>query len=119
MLPNCHPIEGCLLHREFGKGIAAVALTAQVFYPAPRSRIFYRTPPLPRACRIAIFVVAWSVGEERWFFRSAEEWSAMAERLKQTACPHCKAVGTLIRHGYLCGFDENNPKRKTVRSRRV
>ena len=59
------------------------------------------------------------VGKVRWFFRSAEEWIAIAERLKQTPCPHCKVVGTLIRHGYLCGFDENNPKRQTVRARRV
>jgi hypothetical protein len=59
------------------------------------------------------------VGEERWFFRSAEEWIAIAERLKLTPCPHCQVVGTLIRHGYLCGFDESNPRRKTVRARRV
>lgn len=55
----------------------------------------------------------------RWFFRSAEEWIAIAERLKQTPCPHCMVVGTLIRHGYLCGYDESNPQRKTVRARRV
>jgi hypothetical protein len=53
------------------------------------------------------------------FCRSAEEWSAMAERLKQTPCPHCKVVGTLIRHGYLRGYDESNPQRKTVRARRI
>lgn len=60
-----------------------------------------------------------AVGAEPWFYRSAEEWSAIAERLKQTPCPHCKVVGTLIRHGYLCGFDESNPQRKTVRARRI
>jgi hypothetical protein len=59
------------------------------------------------------------VGEERWFYRSAEEWSAIAEWLKQTACPHCKVVGTLIRHGFLRGFDESSPRRKTVRARRI
>jgi hypothetical protein len=59
------------------------------------------------------------VGEERWFYRSAEEWSALAERLKQTPCPHCKVVGTLIRHGYLRGYDESSPQRKTVRARRI
>ena len=59
------------------------------------------------------------VGEERWFYRSAEEWIAIAERLKQTPCPHCKAVGTLIRHGYLRGFDDSSPQRKTVRARRI
>jgi hypothetical protein len=59
------------------------------------------------------------VGEERWFFRSAEEWIAIAERLKLTPCPHCRVVGTLIRHGFLRGFDESSPRRKTVRARRV
>ena len=53
------------------------------------------------------------MGEERWFYRSDEEWTAMAERLKQTPCPHCKVVGTLIRHGCLRGYDESNPQRKT------
>jgi hypothetical protein len=57
--------------------------------------------------------------EERWFYRSAEEWSALAERLKLTACPHCKVVGTLIRHGFLRGFDDSSPQRKTVRARRI
>src|SRR6516165_10198066 len=56
------------------------------------------------------------VAEE--FYRDAAEWLAVAERLKQTPCPHCKVVGTLIRHGFLYGFDESNP-RKTVRARRV
>ena len=56
---------------------------------------------------------------ERWFCRSDEEWDALAERLKLTACPHCKVVGTLIRHGYLRGFDDSSPRQKTVRARRV
>ena len=38
----------------------------------------------------------------------------MAERLKQTACPHCKMVGTLIRHGFLYGFDDRSPPRRTL-----
>jgi hypothetical protein len=59
------------------------------------------------------------VGGERWFYRSADEWIAIAERLKQTPCPHCKVVGTLIRHGFLCGYDESNPQHKTVRARRI
>jgi hypothetical protein len=58
------------------------------------------------------------VGDQRWFYRSDEEWNAIAERLKQTPCPHCKAVGTLIRHGFLRGFDESSP-RKTLRARRI
>ena len=59
------------------------------------------------------------MGEERWFYRSTEEWIALAEQLKQTPCPHCKVVGALIRHGYLRGYDESNPQRKTVRARRL
>ena len=59
------------------------------------------------------------MGEKRWFYRSDEEWSAIAERLKLTPCPHCKAVGTLIRHGFLYGFDESSPQRKTLRARRI
>jgi hypothetical protein len=53
------------------------------------------------------------------FFHSADEWNAIAERLKLTPCPHCKVVGTLIRHGFLYGFDESNHRRKSVRARRI
>jgi hypothetical protein len=59
------------------------------------------------------------VGEERWFYCSAEEWIAFAERLKQTPCPHCKVIGALIRHGFLRGYDDSRPQRKTVRGRRI
>jgi hypothetical protein len=59
------------------------------------------------------------VGEERRFVRSDEDWLALAERLKQMPCPHCKGVGTLIRHGSLHGFGESGPRRKTRRARRV
>jgi hypothetical protein len=59
------------------------------------------------------------MSEVQWFCRNAEEWDAMAERLKLTPCPHCKVVGTLNRHGCWYGFDENNRKQKTVRARRV
>jgi hypothetical protein len=59
------------------------------------------------------------VAEQRWFYRSAEEWNAIAERLKQTPCPHCKVVGTLIRHGLLYGFDDTSPRRRTLRARRI
>ena len=56
---------------------------------------------------------------ERWFYRTADEWNAITERLKQLPCPHCKVVGALIRHGYLRGYDETSPQRKTVRARRL
>ena len=59
------------------------------------------------------------MGEQRWFYRSDEEWHAVAERLKLTPCPHCKVVGTLIRHGFLYGFDDSSPRQKTVRARRI
>jgi hypothetical protein len=59
------------------------------------------------------------VGEERWFFRSDDEWTTIAERLKQTRCPHCKVLGTLVRHGFLYGRDETSPKKETVRARRI
>jgi hypothetical protein len=59
------------------------------------------------------------VGDVRWFYQNTEEWNTIAERLKLTPCPHCKIVGTLIRHGFLYGFDDANPRRKTVRARRI
>lgn len=59
------------------------------------------------------------MSDQRWFYRSEQEWISIAERLKQMPCPHCKTVGTLIRHGALYGFDDSNPQRKTLRARRV
>ena len=55
---------------------------------------------------------------QRWFYRREEDWVAIVERLKQTACPHCKIVGTLIRHGTLSGFDDSTPQ-PTLRARRI
>jgi hypothetical protein len=54
---------------------------------------------------------------EHWFYRSAAEWDAIRERLKQTPCPHCKVVGMLICHGSLRGYDDT--RRKGVRARRI
>jgi hypothetical protein len=59
------------------------------------------------------------VGAARWFYRSDQEWTAIAERLKQTPCPHCQVVGTLLRHGFLYGFDDQSPRQRTPRARRV
>ncbi len=56
---------------------------------------------------------------ERWFYRSDDEWVALAERLQLTACPHCRKAGNLIRHGVLTGFDDANPPRRTLRARRM
>jgi hypothetical protein len=59
------------------------------------------------------------VAVERWFYRNAAEWLALADRLKLTPCPHCRVVGALNRHGFLYGFDDSSPRRKTVRARRI
>ncbi len=59
------------------------------------------------------------VSQEQWFYRSGDEWNSLARRLKQTPCPHCQVVGTLIRHSCLCGYDTSSPRRKTVRARRI
>ena len=58
------------------------------------------------------------MGEQRWFYRNDAEWAAIVEGLKLTACPHCKVVGRLNRHGALYGFDAASGKR-TLRARRV
>lgn len=58
------------------------------------------------------------MGEQRWFYRSDQDWNALAERLKQTPCPHCQVVGALICHGYLRGYDESS-SRRVVRARRL
>ena len=57
--------------------------------------------------------------QQRWFFQSAEDQDPLADRLKLTPCPHCKNVGCLIFHGFLYGFDDHSPPRKTVRARRL
>lgn len=43
----------------------------------------------------------------------------MRQNLKLTPCPHCKVAGTLILHGFLCGYGENDDCRKSRRGRRV
>ena len=48
-----------------------------------------------------------------------EELEAVLAKLKTTACPHCKGVGNLIRHGFLRGYDETHQDQRTVRARRV
>jgi len=59
------------------------------------------------------------VSDERWFYRGEEEFLRMYEQLKLTRCPHCRVIGTLILHGFLRGYDENDQGRKSVRARRV
>ncbi len=43
----------------------------------------------------------------------------MLAALKTTACPHCKRVGNLIRHGFLRGYDQTHQHQPTIRARRV
>jgi len=58
------------------------------------------------------------VSDVRWFWRGEAEWAAIVERLKLTPCPHCRTVGTLIRHGTLTSFDDSSTRR-TIRARRI
>ena len=41
------------------------------------------------------------------YVTSAAEYDEHRHRLKHTACPHCRAVGCLIRHGYLRGYGDS------------
>lgn len=50
---------------------------------------------------------------------SDAEVKSLLARLKLTACPHCRSVGNLVRHGYLRGYDEKNPRRKAIRAQRI
>src|SRR5271167_4462743 len=54
-----------------------------------------------------------------WFFRGDDPWKAIVHQLEVTPCPHCHAVGFLIRHGALFGFDDSSPRRPTLRARRI
>ena len=40
------------------------------------------------------------------YVSSNADYERHQQRLKHTACPHCRAVGTLIRHGYLRGYGD-------------
>ena len=55
----------------------------------------------------------------QWFYRNDDEFNALAQRLKLTPCPHCNTVGNLVRHGFLYGYDDTRPQRKTRRARRL
>jgi len=58
------------------------------------------------------------VDGQRWFYRTLADWTALVDRLKLTACPHCRVVGALIRHGVLAGYDDAS-QRPIVRARRL
>jgi hypothetical protein len=59
------------------------------------------------------------VSEGRWFYWGEQDFLAIYEKLKSTACPHCKLTGLLVLHGFLRGYDESSPREKTVRARRI
>lgn len=50
---------------------------------------------------------------------SKKEVDDLFVSLKITPCPHCKCVGSLIRHGFLRGYDQQNQLAKTIRAARV
>ncbi len=52
------------------------------------------------------------------FLTSAVEFEAYRIQLKSVPCPHCHAVGYLIRHGYLYGYNDGKPE-KEVRGWRI
>ena len=53
------------------------------------------------------------------FYRTAQDWDTIYQHLKHTPCPHCQTVGMLICHGFLYGYDDTSPRRKTARARRI
>ena len=59
------------------------------------------------------------MSERRWFSGDEEGFLAISEKLKVTACPHCKLTGLLVLHGFLRGYDESSPREKTIRARRI
>lgn len=50
---------------------------------------------------------------------SQADVNGLLAQLKMTACPHCKVVGALIKHGFLRGYDQHHQRDKTVRAARV
>lgn len=50
---------------------------------------------------------------------SKQELDDLFAKLKITPCPHCKRVGSLIKHGFLRGYDSNNQLNKAIRAGRV
>ncbi len=50
---------------------------------------------------------------------SKKEADDLLAKLKITPCPHCKKLGSLIKHGFLRGYDRNHRLNKTVRAARV
>ena len=50
---------------------------------------------------------------------SKNEADDLLAKLKTTPCPHCKRIGSLIKHGFLRGYAQHHQLQKTVRAARV
>jgi hypothetical protein len=50
---------------------------------------------------------------------SGQEVEELHAKLKLTPCPHCKQVGSLMKHGFLRGYDQDHHLHKAVRAARV
>lgn len=50
---------------------------------------------------------------------SRQEVEVLCAKLKMTPCPHCQKVGSLIRHGFLRGYDQEHQLHKTIRAARI
>jgi hypothetical protein len=50
---------------------------------------------------------------------SRQEVEALYAKLKITPCPHCQKAGSLIRHGFLRGYDQQHQRHKTIRAARI
>ena len=53
------------------------------------------------------------------YYSSDEDFRRFHSSLKQQPCPHCGAIGTLILHGFLYGYDEHAAHGKIIRGRRI
>lgn len=53
------------------------------------------------------------------FYRSKKDFEEFYFGLKQTPCPHCGYIGTLILHGYLYGYDEKIYSKRIIRGHRI
>ncbi len=52
-------------------------------------------------------------------FASQQELADFYAKLKITPCPHCNQTGSLIKYGFLRGYDKDHQLHKTVRAARV
>ena len=53
------------------------------------------------------------------FYNSQQEFKQLHLNLKQIQCPHCKAIGFLILHGFLYGYNESSDEPKNIRGHRI